>query len=51
MANVEATTIPAAQVPIPAVTIAAQVPTSTVTISMNHAKRQEKFSGLNFKRW
>ena len=40
MANVEATTIPEAQVLTP-----------TVTVPMNHAERSKKFSGLNFKRW
>ena len=40
MANVEAMTIPAAQVPTP-----------TVTVPMNHAKRPKKFNGLNFKKW
>ena len=51
MANVKATTIPAAQVPTPTVTVAARVPTPTVTVPVNHAKRPKKSSGLNFKRW
>ena len=51
MANVEATTIPASQVPTPTVIVAARVPTLTVTVPMNNVQRPEKFSGLNFKRW
>ena len=51
MANVEATTIPTTQVPTPTVAVATRVPTSTVTLLVNHAKRQKKFNGLNFKRW
>ena len=30
-------------------TVATRVPTPTVTISVNHAERPKKFSGLNFK--
>ena len=51
MANVEATTIPAAQAPTPTVTVTTRVPTPTMIIPVNHAERLEKFSGLNFKRW
>ena len=40
MANVEATIIPAAQVPTP-----------IVIVPINHVERPEKFNGLNFKRW
>ena len=47
----EATTIPTAQVPTLIVTVAARVPTPTVIVPVNHEERQEKFSGLNFKRW
>ena len=51
MDNVEAMTIPAAQVPTLIVTVAARVPTSIMTVLMNHVERSEKFSVLNFKRW
>ena len=49
MVNVDATTIPAAQVPTLTMTIAV-VPTSTVTALVNHVERPEKFSSFNFKR-